>query len=83
MIKTRTTQHVDMSLETFSDYNKAMFFDESIPPDSYTALADAIKYRFKANKSSGLSKMPLELLRHLGPAGISCVAAFLNASAID
>jgi hypothetical protein len=96
MIKTRTTQHVDMSLETFSDYNKAMFFDESIPPDSYTALADATanhiteaeltdttKYRFKANKSSGLSKMPLELLRHLGPAGISCVAAFLNASAID
>jgi hypothetical protein len=41
MIKTRTAQHIDMSLETFSDYNKAMFYDESIPPDGYSALTDA------------------------------------------
>ena len=96
MIKSRSAQENDMSLEAFSKYNKSMFYDETIPPDGYTALADAaahhittaeltdtLKHRFKANKSSGLSKLPLEVLKHLGPAGFSCLAAFLNASAID
>ena len=27
--------------------------------------------------------MPLETLKHLGPAGVACVAEFLNSSAID
>jgi hypothetical protein len=96
MIKTQSTQQTEMSLEALSDYNKSMFFDESIPLDDYTALTDAtahhittaeltdtLKHRFQANKSSGLSKMPLELLKHLGPAGISSVAELLNVSAID
>jgi hypothetical protein len=85
-----------MSLETFNDFNKEIFFDASLPKDVFSPLADAptqhispaeltetLAHKFKANKSSGLSKMPLELLRHLGPTGIACVASFLNASAID
>ncbi len=37
---------------------------------------------FKANKSSGLSQLPLHLLKHLGAAGIDCMCKFLNASAV-
>ena len=42
-----------------------------------------IKNHFKANKSSGMSKMPLELLKHLGTTGVESMANFLNTSAID
>ena len=42
-----------------------------------------LKDNFKANKSSGLSNMPLQLLKHLGTEGIRLVAEFLNKSAID
>ena len=37
---------------------------------------------FKANKSSGLSPLPLQLLKHMGRAGVEGLAQFLNASAI-
>ena len=36
----------------------------------------------KLTASSGLSKLPLQLLKHLGPPGMQCLANFLNASAI-
>ena len=42
-----------------------------------------IAKNFKAQKSSGLSHMPLQLLKHLGPAGIKCMATFLNESAVE
>ena len=42
-----------------------------------------MKDSFKANKSSGLSNMPLQLLKHLGAEGIKLVADFVNKSAID
>jgi hypothetical protein len=42
-----------------------------------------LKNHFKANKSSGMSKMPLQLLKHLGTTGVESMAEFLNASAID
>lgn len=37
---------------------------------------------FKANKSSGLSPLPLQLLKHMGRAGIEALAEFFNVSAI-
>jgi hypothetical protein len=46
-------------------------------------LKSALKDNFKANKSSGLSNMPLQLLKHLGTEGIKSVTEFLNKSAID
>jgi hypothetical protein len=46
-------------------------------------LASVLSLHFKAEKSSGLSQMPLHLLKHLGPAGIECMARLLNKSAID
>ena len=80
----------------FREYNEKHFYDDKIPPDKYTPLTnteqqyiskaeltDVLKHHFKANKSSGLSKMPLQLLKHMGPKGVQCLASFLNASAID
>ena len=46
-------------------------------------LTTTLTHHFKADKSSGLSKLPLQLLKHLGPRGVSCVADLLNQSAID
>ena len=64
--------------------------------DSYTPLADApaqhispkelegvLRHHLKANKSPGLSEMPLQLLKHLGSQGIQCMTNFLNSSAIE
>ena len=96
MLTSRATKQTELSLETFNEFNKAVFYNDNIPPEDFTPLTNApkqyitqaeltdiLKFRFKANKSSGLSKMPLEVLKHLGPAGIGCVAEFLNTSAID
>jgi hypothetical protein len=41
MLKTRSAQQTDLSLEEFSNFNREVFFDEAIPPDRYTPLADA------------------------------------------
>ena len=30
-----------------------------------------------------MSKVPLQLLKHLGPAGVQCMASFLNESAVE
>lgn len=70
--------------------------DATIPPDKFNPLQDpeahhiteaelteVLQYHFKANKSSGLSRLPLQLLKHLGKEGISCMTKFLNSSAID
>ena len=46
-------------------------------------LGSVLSLNFKADKSSGLSQMPLHLLKHMGPAGIECLATLLNSSAID
>ena len=96
MLKARTEQQATFPLESFNAFNKAIFHDEKIPPDTFTPLTDTaahhitqaelahtIHHHFKANKSSGLSAMPLELLKYLGNKGIGCMAAFLNASAIN
>jgi hypothetical protein len=79
-----------------TDFNRSVFYDENIPADSFTPLAHAqdhhispakltavLRGGFKANKSLGLSCLPLQLLKHLGPTGIACMATFLNDSAVE
>ena len=46
-------------------------------------LEEVLVSHFKANRSSGLSSLPLQLLKHIGSAGIECLASFLTSSAID
>jgi hypothetical protein len=87
LLKGKTTTHADLPLQAFTEFNKEFFYDASIPPDSYTPLSQAatqhispaeltavLAHNFKANKSSGLSCVPLQLLKHLGPQGIKCMA---------
>jgi hypothetical protein len=86
----------DLPLEDFTEFNKKIFYDETIPADTFTPLTQAetqhispeeltavLKHNFKANKSSGLSGMPLQILKHMGPAGVKCMATFLNKSAVE
>ena len=85
-----------MTIAEFTKLNESIFFDPTITPDTFTALTDphthhittaeltnVLNYHFKAEKSSGLSQMPLHLLKHMGPAGIQCLVQIFNSSAID
>jgi hypothetical protein len=58
-----------------------------VPIDASTAitpteLQEVLEQSFKANKSTGLSNMPLQVLKFMGSAGIDVLADFLNSSAI-
>ena len=72
LLKNKEKSTTDLPLQTFADFNKKIFHDESIPVDTFTPLDNAkknyitpaeltnvLKYNFKANKSLGLSCMPL------------------------
>jgi hypothetical protein len=96
LLKGKQQEQTDLPLQEFTNFNKAIFYDADIPADTYTPLTQArahhispeeltgvLAKNFKANKSSGLSRMPLQMLKHLGPAGVECMATFLNASAVD
>ena len=96
LLKGKQQEQTDLPLQEFTNFNKAIFYDADIPADTFTPLTQASAHHispeeltgvlaknFKANKSSGLSRMPLQMLKHLGPAGVKCMATFLNASAVD
>jgi hypothetical protein len=85
-----------VNIDRFTNFNKDIFFDDDIIPDKYTPLtnpsdhhistkelANILQYKYKADKSRGLSKLPPQLLKFLGTQGIQSLASFLNASAID
>jgi hypothetical protein len=88
-----TTNTIDKT--AFASFNQQLFHDPTIPPDTFTPLEDptshlitpeelihVTKHHFRANKSSGLSPLPLQLLKHFGPTAAAPLATFLNASAI-
>ena len=95
MIQQKCAEDVQVPLEDFTMYNRTLFHDEDIPPDNHnpltdpdhnlitpTELAHILDHKYKATKSRGLSTLPPQLLKFLGPAGVQCLATFLNASAI-
>jgi hypothetical protein len=96
MIKQTDTSPIEVNIEKIIDFNKKIFYDDDIPPDTYTPLTSPAQHhispeelttilqqKYKAKKSRGLSKLPPQLLKFLGDKGIQSLAAFLNASAID
>jgi hypothetical protein len=96
MLKHKDDTTIELPLQEFKEYNESIFYDENITPDTFTPLENAqahhitpdelttvLQHHFKANKSSGLSQMPLRLLKHMGPPGVQCLTSFLNSSAID
>jgi hypothetical protein len=85
-----------MPMATFAKFNEGIFYDDAIPPDNFTPLitpthhhitkvelSAVLEKHFKAEKSTGFSAMPLHLLKHMGPAGVQCLATLFNKSAID
>jgi hypothetical protein len=96
MLKSKDQDLSALNLNEFTNYNRKLFFDPSLPQEQYTPvnsasiqyitpaeLKNTLQHAFKANKSAGISNMPLQILRHMGDKGIACVAGFLNKSAID
>lgn len=80
MLKPAPQNNNKMTAAAFAEYNKSIFYDEKIQEDIYepivnkeahyittAELTNVIQNKFKANKSSGLSKMPLQLVKNLGP----------------
>jgi hypothetical protein len=95
MLKQKDSSSVDVPIEEFTKFNKDIFYNNDIAPDTYTPLANPdqhhiscdeltgiLEHKYKATKSRGLSKLPPQLLKFLGPKGIESLATFLNASAI-
>jgi hypothetical protein len=96
MLKKKGGEGADVQAQAFAEFNQQLFHDPNIPPDTYTPLANTqenhitpeelattLTSHFKANRSSGLSVMPLQLLKFLGGRGVEGLAEFLNKSAID
>jgi hypothetical protein len=95
MLKKREDSEVQMSAADFAKFNQNLFFDPTLPPDEFLLpppspqllitpgeLRETLQKNFKANKSTGLSKVPLQLLKHLGGGSVACFANFLNNSAV-
>jgi hypothetical protein len=72
MLKHREERNVEIKADTFAAFNQQLFHDPDIPPDMYTPLPNArahhitpeelattLTSHFQANRSSGLSLMPL------------------------
>jgi hypothetical protein len=96
MLKPSQTQNQDIPVAAMIEHNKKVFWNENGEEEEYTPvnnkeknyiteeeLKATLRDHYKANKSSGLSSMPLQLLKHLGTEGITLVTDFLNKSAID
>jgi hypothetical protein len=96
MLKSKANREMEMPIAKFVKFNESIFYDEHIPTDTYTPLSHTtphhitpaeltriLSHHFKAEKSSGMSSMPLQLLKHMGQPGIKCLSTLLNSSAID
>lgn len=72
MTKPISTQTAAIPAAMFTDFSRNIFYDENIPEDQYTPpvnkeenyittteINDIFKNKFKANKSSGMSALPL------------------------
>jgi Reverse transcriptase (RNA-dependent DNA polymerase) len=96
MLKSKDADTSALKLQEFMEHNRALFHNPALPLETFTPVAtpaqhhitpdelkSTLQHAFKANKSSGMSSMPLQVLKHLGDKGIACMAHFLNKSAID
>ncbi len=87
---------VGVSAKQYAEFNQKLFFDESIQSDSFVLPDDLekakittteVKYvlesHFQANKSTGLSCLPLQCLKWMGKQAHPAITDFLNKSAIE
>ena len=87
---------VGVSAQAFADFNEQLYYDQKIPVDHFELpdnLADAkitpeelkhvLQMHYPANKSTGLSNMPMQCVKWLGEKALPTIADFLNKSAIE
>ena len=71
MLKQKDSTSIDVPIEKFTKFNRDIFHDDTIPPDSYTPLINPIhhhissnelttilEHKYNATKSRGLSELP-------------------------
>lgn len=92
LVQSRSAKHAcDVKPKQFAEFCENLFFDPSLPPDqlsdlpfghafefTHKELAWVLDHRFKSNKSSGLSPLPLQLLKFMGKKGQVVLCDFLN-----
>ncbi len=72
LLRSKATQDIDLPIEEFAKFNESIFYDSTIARETLSPLADprphhttpaelthVLTHHFKADKSSGLSPMPL------------------------
>jgi hypothetical protein len=95
MLKRRPTDS-SMDPALFANFNKDLFHDPLVEPETFHPLSDAATHHitpeevhatllhyFKADKSSGSSPLPLQLLKYIGTSTHESLAYFLSDSAIN
>ena len=95
-VKRQVQEESAIDMAEFARFNQALFLDPAAPVDTHHPLAHpeehhitpeelehTLAFHFKANKSSGFSPMPLQVLKHMGGEGVRVLADFLSKSAID
>ena len=95
MLKRRSPNQA-LDPAAFARFNQELFYDPTAKPDSYHPLSSSadqlitpeelrltLRDHFKADKSSGASPLPLQLLKHLHPLALDPFTHFLNDSAIS
>jgi predicted RNA-binding protein len=72
MLKTTQNRNTDVPIAEIAEFNRKIFYDENTTEEEYKEvpeqvdqyitveeLKQTVQHNFKANKSSGLSQMPL------------------------
>ncbi len=86
----------DIDAQQFAKFNKALYYDDKLPKDTFTLPEDlatakvtaaeieqVLDSHFKANKSTGLSNLPTQCIKWLHKSTHPTIAAFLNKTAIE
>jgi hypothetical protein len=87
---------VGVSATTFAEFNQDLYYNNELPVDQFQLPEDlnnakittaevknVLESHFKANKSTGLSQLPLQCLKWVDETAHSAIADFLNKSAIE
>jgi hypothetical protein len=87
---------VGVSAQAFAQFNEQLYYDSQIPEDKFQLpedlenakitpeeLKQVLDMHYPANKSIGLSNMPMQCVKWIGEKALPTIADFLNKSAIN
>jgi hypothetical protein len=87
---------IGISTETYAEYNEKLYYNQDLPVNQFKLPEDTdnanitakeveevLTSYFKANKSTGLSCLPLQCIKWMSAKAHPMIADFLNRSAIQ